>query len=91
MVQTIRSSRAGGTVERNQPQKGGVQLRADGPGRWFDCQMDWSPSVQVFKWVIRTGRSQTQAHWCQEQQDFPFRLGSLRAEMGACQLTNTST
>lgn len=88
-LQTERSAQEAGTVKRRTaPERGGVQLQADRPRQWSECQVDWSPSLQVFKWVMRTGRCQTQACWRQEQQDFPFRLGSQRSKMGACQLTN---
>lgn len=92
MVQIVKLfSNSGYSRKECSPRKGGVQLQADGPGRWFDCQVDGSPSLQVFKWAIRTGRSQMQACWRQEQQDAPFRLDSLRAETAACQLTNSHT
>lgn len=67
--------------------KEGIQLQKGGGGaatgrwaRWCDCQVDWSPSLQVFKWVIRSGRSQGQACWLQEQQDFP-RSGRIVLEL----------
>lgn len=94
-LQTERSAQEAGTVKRRTAPERGVcvcvQLQADRPRQWSECQVDWSPSLQVFQWVMRTGRCQTQACWRQEQQDFPFRLGSRRTKMGVCHLTNKNT
>lgn len=77
MVQTVTLfSSTGYNKEGLQPQKGGGGAATGRWARWFDCQVDGSPSLQVFKWVIRAGRSQAQACWRQEQQDFPVQVGS---------------
>lgn len=77
MVQIVKFfSSTGYHEEGMQLQKGGGGAAPGRWARWFDCQVDWSPSLQVFKWVIRAGRRQAQACWHQEQQGFPVQVGA---------------